>query len=120
MFSVYSFIHRARIFLIIGSSSSMLGCANVENAEIQEEVEVPPYSQTKKSKKVPAVYKVSANKKCNWKDEHVEALICYIKDYRTLCDFNGIEFEVPWVKLFLGEFSPDMVTELPTCKPKIQ
>ena len=39
----------------------------------------------KKSKiKKGAVSTVSANKKWSWKDEHVEALIGYIKDYNRL------------------------------------
>ena len=56
--------------------------------EVIEEVSSlqPP---AKKSKiKERAVSTVSANKKWSRKDEHVEALIGYIKDYKTLCDFK--------------------------------
>ena len=34
---------------------------------------------------------LSDNKKQSWKDEHVEALIGHLKDYKTLCYFNGSE-----------------------------
>ena len=81
----------------------------------------------KKSKiKKGAVSTVSANKKWSWKDEHVEALIGYFKDYKTLCDFKSIDFEADLKELysavcsfmahrFPSEFGPDKVTEPSTC-----
>ena len=81
----------------------------------------------KKSKiKKGAVSTVSANKKWSRKDEHGEALIGYIKDYKTLCDFKSIDFEADLKELysavcssmahrFPSEFGPDKVTEPSTC-----
>ena len=108
--------------------------SNVENAgsqihpnelkDSQEEdgldVRQPP---AKKRRKEPAV---SANKKWSWKDEHVEALIGYMKDYKTLCDFNGIDFESDLKEIysavhrsvacrFPSEFGPEKVTEPSIC-----
>ena len=81
------------------------------------EVRQPP---AKKRRKEPAV---SANKKWSWRDEHVEALIGYMKDYKTLCDFNGIDFEADLKEMysavhrstacrFPSEFGPEKVTRL--------
>ena len=84
------------------------------------EVRQPP---AKKRRKEPAV---SANKKWSWKDEHMEALIGYMKDYKNLCDFNGIDFEADLKEMysavhrsmacrFPSEFGPEKVTEPTTC-----
>lgn len=84
------------------------------------EVRQPP---AKKRRKEPAV---SANKKWSWRDEHVEALIGYMKDYKTLCDFNGIDFEADLKEMysavhrsmacrFPSEFGPEKVTEPSIC-----
>ena len=35
----------------------------------------------------------SAQKKRSWKCEYVEALTSYIKEYKTVHDFNGIDFK---------------------------
>ena len=62
----------------------------------------------------------------SWKDKHVETLIGYIKDYKTLCDFKGTDFEADLKELysavrsfmarrFPSEFGPDKVTEPSTC-----
>ena len=46
----------------------------------------------------------------------------YIKDYKTLCDFKGIDFEADlkevrssMARTFPSEFGPDKVTEPSTC-----
>ena len=46
----------------------------------------------------------------------------YIKDYKTLCDFKGIDFEADlkevrssMARRFPSEFGPDKVTEPSTC-----
>ena len=81
------------------------------------EVRQPP---AKKRRKEPAV---STNKKWSWRDEHVEALIGYMKDYKTLCDFNGIDFEADLKEMysavhrsmacrFPSEFGTEKVTRL--------
>jgi len=77
----------------------------------------------KKRRKEPGV---SASKKWSWKDEHVQALIGYIKDYKNLCDFNRIDFEADLKEMysavhhsmacrFPSEFGPEKVTEPSTC-----
>ena len=108
--------------------------SNVENAashihpnelrDCQEEdgleVRQPP---AKKRRKEPAV---SANKKWSWRDEHVEALIGYMNDYKSLCDFNGVDFEADLKEMysavhrsmacrFPSEFGPEKVTEPSIC-----
>ena len=94
--------------------------------EVIEQVSsLQPPAKTKQDQKG-AVSTVSANKKWSWKDEHVEALIGYIKDYKTLCDFKSIAFEADLKELysavcssmarrFPSEFGPDKVTEPSTC-----
>ena len=108
--------------------------SNVENAasqihpnelrDSQEEdgleVRQPPAKKRRKERAV------SANKKWSWKDEHVEALIGYMKDYKTLCDFNGIDFEADLKEMysavhrsmacrFPSGFGPEKVTEPSIC-----
>lgn len=66
--------------------NELRGCQEKDGLEARQ----PP---AKKRRKEPAV---SANKKWSWRDEHVEALIGYMKDYKSLCDFNGIDFEADY------------------------
>ena len=82
------------------------------------EVCQPP---AKKRRKEPAV---SANKKWSCREEH--AFIGYTKDYKSLCDFNGIDFEADLKEMystvhrsmacrFPSEFGPEKVTEPTIC-----
>ena len=59
-----------------------------------------------------------------WKDDRVEALIRYLKDYKTLCEYRGIDFEADLKECytavrksmaasFPGEFGPEILIESP-------
>ena len=96
--------------------NELRGCQEKDGLEVRQ----PP---AKKRRKEPAV---SANKKWSWRDEHVEALIGYMKDYKSLCDFNGIDFEADLKEMysavhrsmacrFPSEFGPEKVTEPTIC-----
>ena len=50
-----------------------------------EEQATTSSTTSKKSKKCP--------KNKVWTSEQVELVLRYIKDYKTKCDFNGIDFE---------------------------
>ena len=99
-------------------------CSRNELRDCQEEdgleVRQPPAN---KRRKEPAV---SANKKWSWRDEHIEVLIGHMKDYKSLCDFNGVDFEADLKELysavhrsmackFPSEFGPEKVTEPSIC-----
>ena len=106
----------------VENGASQIHPNELRDSQGKDELEVrqPP---AKKRRKEPAV---SANKKWSWKDEHVEALIGYMKDYKTLCDFNGIDFETDLKEMYSAvhrsmarrspsEFGPEKVTEPSIC-----
>ncbi|CAH3197000.1 unnamed protein product [Porites evermanni] len=79
-----------------------------------EEQATTSSTTSKKSKKCP--------KNKVWTSEQVELVLRYIKDYKTKCDFNGIDFEADLASMyteirrcmavdFPDDFGPEVVTE---------
>ena len=106
----------------VQNGASQIHTNELRDSQGEDELEVRP-PPAKRRRKEPAL---SANKKWSWKDEHVEALIGYIKDYNTLSDFNGIDLEADLKEMysavhrslacrFLSEFGPEKVTEPSIC-----
>ena len=79
-----------------------------------EEQATTSSTTSKKSKKCP--------KNKSWTSEQVELVLRYIKDYKTKCDFNGIDFEADLASMyteirrcmavdFPDDFGPEVLTE---------
>ncbi|KAL9976393.1 hypothetical protein ACROYT_G013691 [Oculina patagonica] len=86
-------------------------------AEVEQPEGRPKTLKRKKSE-------VEKPKKWSWKEEFVEALIKEIKDYKTVCDFNAVDFEADLKELYTEvhcrlalrfpvEFGPDKVHHIP-------
>ena len=79
----------------------------------------PPHTLHKPTKKVTK----SVKKRWVWSDDHVVALLNSLKDYKTSCDYRGVEFEadkphlietmrISLAKLFPpSEFGPEVAEE---------
>ena len=92
---------------------------NVLDDSQEDQDELNGYQpRPKKRKQTDAV----TQKKWAWKDEFVVSLIAYIKEYKAVCDFNGVDFEADLKDLytelhrclasrFPEDFGPDKVSE---------
>ncbi|KAL9983386.1 hypothetical protein ACROYT_G005549 [Oculina patagonica] len=85
-----------------------------QQAEVEQPEGRPKTLKRKKSE-------VEKPKKWSWKEEYVEALIKEIKDYKTVCDFNAVDFEADLKELYTEvhrrlalrfpvEFGPDKIS----------
>ena len=109
--------------LIFGSNetSSRAELVNQENDDVELEHQQTDDTsdrgaRKRKLKKTPSV------KKWKWKDEQMEMLLNHLKDYKTTCDFNGIDFQADLQAMYTelrrcmastyeGEFGPQNLTE---------
>ena len=104
--------------LSISAASVQTGQNVLDDSQEAEEELDDNQSRPKKRRKIHTV----TQKKWNWKDEYVEALIGYIKEYKTVCNFNGVDFRADLKELytevhcclasrFPEDCGPDKVTE---------
>ena len=101
------------------TSTSTEACSNALHLP-DHSIAKGPQGKRKGSDEPKAAKKAKKNK--TWTADQVETLLNYLKDYKTKCDFNGVDFEADLTSMyreihrcmavdFPGEFGPEVATE---------